>query len=140
MKGASLEPSATERAPLFRAAMKTPSSQSARGLRLKLYIAGRSPRSRRAIDNLREIADLALGEPCEIELIDVLEHPEQAERERILATPTLLKDFPLPRRRITGDLSDTEQVLRIIAPVRSATDVTELIGWLWKRMHSIEWC
>jgi hypothetical protein len=54
--------------------------------------------------------------PCEVEVIDVLQFPDLAERERVLATPTLLKESPLPRRRITGDLSDLEQVLRIIAP------------------------
>jgi hypothetical protein len=53
---------------------------------------------------------------CEVEVIDVVEAPERTERERILATPTLLKEFPPPRRRVTGDLSDLATVAPIIAP------------------------
>jgi circadian clock protein KaiB len=94
--------------------MKIDASEPVGGTRLKLYVAGRSTRSQRAIDNLQRIAEVSPGGHWDIEVIDVIEEPERAERERILATPTLLKDFPPPRRRVTGDMSDLERVVRII--------------------------
>jgi circadian clock protein KaiB len=84
--------------------------------RFTLFVAGNSARSRRAIQNIRQIVDSGLSGPCEVDVVDVLESPEEAERERILATPTLLRDHPPPRRRVTGDLSNREQVLGFIAP------------------------
>jgi circadian clock protein KaiB len=79
--------------------------------RLKLFITGQTARSSRAISNLRRICEEALGTAYELNIIDVLERPELAEEERILATPTLIREFPPPVRRIIGDLSDTNQVL-----------------------------
>lgn len=79
---------------------------------LKLFITGESLRSSRAINNLRRICEDELGTEYELIIIDVLERPQLAEDARILATPTLIKEFPLPVRRIIGDLSDTKQVLR----------------------------
>lgn len=79
--------------------------------RLKLFITGQTSRSSRAITNLRRICEDELGAGYELNIIDVLERPQLAEDERILATPTLIKEFPLPVRRIVGDLSDTKQVL-----------------------------
>lgn len=78
---------------------------------LRLYITGRTARSERAINNLREICEVDLGGGYDIEVIDVLEHPRLAEDEKILATPTLVKQLPLPVRKIIGDLSDRERVL-----------------------------
>ncbi len=78
---------------------------------LKLYITGQTPRSRSAIANLRRICEEELGGQYELSIIDVLERPRLAEDERILATPTLVKELPPPIRHIIGDLSDTEQVL-----------------------------
>ena len=78
---------------------------------LKLYVTGQTPRSRAAIHNLRRLCDEEFGGIYEVDVIDVLEAPEEAEREKILATPTLIKELPLPIRRIIGDLSNREQVL-----------------------------
>ncbi|MGZ5050435.1 MAG: circadian clock protein KaiB [Methylobacter sp.] len=78
---------------------------------LKLYIAGKTPRSESAIQNLRKICEENLDEKYEIEIIDILERPQLAEDERILATPTLIKSLPPPLRRLIGDLSETEKVL-----------------------------
>lgn len=79
---------------------------------LKLYVAGKSPRSKQAIENLsRVLEEEGLENRYEIEVIDILENPKLAENEKILATPTLIKKLPLPIRRIIGDLSDTERVL-----------------------------
>ena len=80
-------------------------------MRLKLYITGKTPRSERAIANLRRICDEDLGGAYEMVVIDVLEKPQLAEDEKILATPTLIKELPPPLRRIIGDLSDREKVL-----------------------------
>lgn len=79
--------------------------------KLRLYITGRTPQSQRAIDNLRAICEAQLAGVYEVDVIDVLEHPALAEREKILATPTLVKRLPEPVRKIIGDLSDRERVL-----------------------------
>jgi circadian clock protein KaiB len=78
---------------------------------LKLYVTGHTPQSGRAISNLRRICETELKDQYEMRVIDVLEHPQLAENERIIATPTLIKNLPPPLRRIIGDLSDTERVL-----------------------------
>ena len=78
-----------------------------------LFVAGSTPRTRRAVDNLRRLTE-DLGDPCEVEIIDVIADPARADDERILATPTLIKTSPLPRRRITGDLSDAAKVMGVI--------------------------
>jgi circadian clock protein KaiB len=78
---------------------------------LKLYVTGQSPCSQRAIANLRRICREGLAGEFEVVVIDVLERPQLAEDEKILATPTLVKEQPPPTRRIIGDLSDTGKVL-----------------------------
>ena len=78
---------------------------------LKLYITGQTPRSERAIANLRRICDEELKGQYEMMIIDILERPQLAEDETILATPMLIKQLPPPLRRIIGDLSDTEKVI-----------------------------
>ncbi|MBF0608671.1 MAG: circadian clock protein KaiB [Candidatus Magnetobacterium sp. LHC-1] len=78
---------------------------------LKLYVTGKTPRSERAIANLRDICEEELQDQYDMLIIDVLERPQLAEDEKILATPTLIKELPMPIRRIIGDLSDTEKVL-----------------------------
>jgi circadian clock protein KaiB len=78
---------------------------------LTLYVTGTSPRTRIAIDNLNRICKTELDGQYELEIVDVLEHPQRAEDEKILATPTLIKQLPPPLRRVIGDLSDKEKVL-----------------------------
>lgn len=78
---------------------------------LRLYVTGTSPRAQVAIANLRRICEQDLRGQYDLEIIDVLEHPEVAETEKILATPTLIKQLPPPLRRVIGDLSDKEKVL-----------------------------
>lgn len=79
---------------------------------LKLYITGRTPRSERCIANLQGICDRELQDEYVLDIIDVLEKPQLAEVDKILATPTLIKQLPLPVRRLIGDLSETEKVLK----------------------------
>lgn len=91
---------------------------------LKLYITGQSPRAERAIANLRRLCKEELEDRYEIEIIDVLEHPQLAEDDRILATPTLIKQLPPPLRRVIGDLSNRDKVL-LGLDVRSRNELGE---------------
>jgi circadian clock protein KaiB len=78
---------------------------------LKLYVTGKTPRAELAIANLRRVCEAELQGLYELQIIDVLEQPQLAEDDKILATPTLIKQLPLPLRRIIGDLSDKDKVL-----------------------------
>jgi circadian clock protein KaiB len=78
---------------------------------LRLYVTGQTPRTERAIANLRHICEHELAGSYEIEIIDVLERPQLAEDEKILATPTLVRLLPPPLRRVIGDLSESSKVL-----------------------------
>ena len=78
-------------------------------LLLTLFVSGRSARSQRAIANLRSLCE-HLGDSCELTIVDVLERPQAAEDEHILATPTLIRRRPLPPRRVIGDLTDRDKV------------------------------
>lgn len=78
---------------------------------LTLYVTGSSPRAKIAIANLQRLCEHELEGQYELEIVDVLEHPQRAEDEKILATPTLIKQLPLPLRRVIGDLSDKDKVL-----------------------------
>lgn len=77
---------------------------------LKLYVIGRTPRSQLAIANLQSLMRHLTGAGHEYEVIDILEKPELAEQERLLATPTLIKTVPAPAVRVIGDLSDIHAV------------------------------
>lgn len=77
---------------------------------LKLFVIGRTPRSQLAIANLQSLMRHLSGAGHEFEVIDILEKPELAEQERLLATPTLIKTVPAPPVRVIGDLSDTQAV------------------------------
>ncbi len=79
---------------------------------LKLYVTGRTARSERAITILRQLCEDELTDCYELTVIDVLERPQLAEDEKIVATPTLIKEVPPPFRRIIGDFSDREKILR----------------------------
>lgn len=78
---------------------------------LKLYVTGNTPRSEQAIRNIRQICDAELNEDYRLYIIDVLERPQLAEDEKIIATPTLIKELPPPLRRVIGDLNNREKVL-----------------------------
>ncbi|MDR3436297.1 circadian clock KaiB family protein [Telmatospirillum sp.] len=78
---------------------------------LRLYVAGSTKRSTRAIENTREVCDTYLKGRHELEVVDLYQHPEAAAREQIIAAPTLIRLFPVPLRRIIGDLSDRQRIL-----------------------------
>ena len=78
---------------------------------LKLYVTGHTPRTEKAVRTLQKICEEELKGLYELSVIDILQNPQLAEDEKILATPTLIKVIPQPLRRIIGDLSDREKVL-----------------------------
>jgi len=78
---------------------------------LRLYVAGQTPKSVAALDNLRRLCESHLAGRYEIEVIDLLVNPRLAAGDQILAVPTLVRKFPEPIRKIIGDLSNEERVL-----------------------------
>ncbi len=78
---------------------------------LRLYIAGVTPRSQRAIGTVKKICDEYIPGRCDLEIIDIYQQPKLAKGEQIIAVPTLIKKLPLPLRRVIGDMSDTEKFL-----------------------------
>ena len=79
--------------------------------RLRLYVAGQTPRCLAALANLRAFCDRHLENDYDIEVIDLKKHPHLAKSDQILAIPTLVRKLPEPMRKIIGDLSNTERVL-----------------------------
>ena len=88
---------------------------------LRLFVTGTSPRTERAIANLRAMCEQHLAGKYDLVIVDVLEHPDVAETERILATPTLIKVAPPPQRRVTGDLTDAAQVMMMLGIYSNTT-------------------
>ncbi len=78
---------------------------------LRLYVAGQTPKSLAAFANLKRICEEHLAGQYEIEVVDLLENPQLAAGDQILAIPTLVRQLPPPVRKIIGDLSNTERVL-----------------------------
>jgi circadian clock protein KaiB len=78
---------------------------------LRLYVAGQSPRSLRAFENLKELCETHLAGRYQIEIIDLMENPKLARGDQIVAVPTLVRKLPEPVRKIIGDLSDSDRVL-----------------------------
>jgi len=78
---------------------------------LRLYVAGKSPKSLAAFANLRKLCEQHLAGRYSIEVIDLLENPQLAEGDQIVAVPTLVRRLPEPLCKIVGDLSNTERTL-----------------------------
>lgn len=78
---------------------------------LRLYVAGQTPRSMSAFQNLKSICEEYLKGKYHIEVVDLMENPTLARGDQILAVPTLVRKLPQPIRKIIGDLSNTERVL-----------------------------
>jgi len=87
------------------------SDQAADRWNLRLYVAGQTPRSMTAFQNLKNICEEYLQGKYHIEVIDLMENPTLARGDQILAIPTLVRKLPQPIRKIIGDLSNTERVL-----------------------------
>lgn len=78
---------------------------------LKLYVAGQTPKSIAAFQNLTKICEKYVLHKYKIEVVDLLENPQLAKGDQILAVPALVRKLPVPVRKIIGDLSNTERVL-----------------------------
>jgi circadian clock protein KaiB len=78
---------------------------------LRLYVAGQSPKSLKAYANLVQLCEDQLDSRYEIEIVDLVKHPQLAAGDEIVAIPTLVRRLPSPIRKIIGDLSDTDRVL-----------------------------
>lgn len=78
---------------------------------LRLYVAGQSPKCVAAVENLKRICAEKLDVEYRIEIVDLLENPQLARGDQILAIPTLVRKLPEPMKKIIGDLSNTERVL-----------------------------
>ena len=89
----------------------TDASQRAEIAELRLYIAGQTPRSVTAFANLNRLCEEHLPGRYKIEVIDLIQHPQLAAGDQIVAIPTLVRKLPEPLRRIVGDLSNTERAL-----------------------------
>ena len=86
-----------------------------KGYVLRLFVAGHSTATERILQNLHELLEKNLGNPYTLKVIDVLTNPEQAESNQVSATPTLVKVWPHPVRRIVGDLDNVEKILQMLA-------------------------
>jgi circadian clock protein KaiB len=78
---------------------------------LRLFVAGMTPRSSRAIDAIKKLCDDELKGRYDLEVVDIYQQPDITKQEQILAVPMLIKKLPLPLRKIIGDMSDVERVL-----------------------------
>jgi circadian clock protein KaiB len=78
---------------------------------LRLYVTGITPKSTKAIANVKKICEEYLSGRYELEVIDIYQQPNLAKGEQIIAAPTLIKKLPLPLRKLIGDMSDTEKFL-----------------------------
>lgn len=81
------------------------------GYNLRLYVAGQTPKSLAAIANLKKLCETHLPGRYTIEVIDLMKDPALAQRDQIVAIPTLIRQLPEPLKRIIGDLSNAEKVL-----------------------------
>jgi circadian clock protein KaiB len=81
------------------------------GYNLRLYVAGQTPKSVAAIANLKKLCETHLPGRYTIEVIDLMKDPALAQRDQIVAIPTLIRQLPEPLKRIIGDLSNAEKVL-----------------------------
>jgi circadian clock protein KaiB len=78
---------------------------------LRLYVAGTTPKSVRAVANIKEICEGSLKDRYDLEVIDIYQQPILVKGEQIIAAPTLVKKLPLPLRKLIGDMSDSERIV-----------------------------
>jgi circadian clock protein KaiB len=98
--------------PTSRKTMKPDATHSINAVyKLRLYVAGQTPKSVMALKNLKQICEEHLKGQYSIEIVDLRQHPQLAKGDQILAVPTLVRRLPEPMKKIIGDLSNTERVL-----------------------------
>jgi len=91
--------------------LSNPESGQGELVLLRLFVAGNSPRSNQTIQTLRQLCDEHLPGRYQLEIVDIYQQPALARQEQILATPTLIRQMPLPKKILIGSLSQTERVL-----------------------------
>ena len=79
---------------------------------LQLYVSGMSQKSMEAIENIKRLCDVHLKDAFELEIIDLYKNPEAASEQQIIFSPSLVKQFPLPKKTLIGNFSDSEKVIR----------------------------
>jgi len=92
---------------------------------LKLFVSGTTAYSQRVQQTVRSVCDEELSDRYELSVIDVVAEPHRAEHDRVIATPTLIKSFPLPARRVVGDFSNRDELLSALDLAPSAQDGSE---------------
>lgn len=105
-------PEVSEREPDLSPA--SPAVHEPQGYVLRLFVSGNSAATERTLQTLHQLLEQSIGHPYTLKVIDVFKHPEQAEADQISATPTLIKIWPRPVRRIVGELDDVEKILRLL--------------------------
>jgi len=91
------------------------SHQNNRGYVLRLFIASNSINTNKTLDNIHHILEKGLSSPYTLKIIDITKNPEQAESNHISATPTLVRIWPKPIKRIVGELTDVERIIKIVS-------------------------
>lgn len=94
----------------------------AQGYVLRLFVSGNSSATERTLKNLHQLLEQSIARPYTLKVIDVFQHPDQAEFDQISATPTLVKVWPRPVRRLVGNLASVDQLLRLLGPLEDWTD------------------
>jgi circadian clock protein KaiB len=117
---------AKKQSPVGRAKARAGLSRRRIKYAMRLYVTGATPKSSRAISNLRKLCDEYLPGQYELQVIDVYQQPKLAREGQIIAAPTLVKSFPLPLRRFIGDMSNTKNLLTGLeirpAPAREGSE------------------
>jgi circadian clock protein KaiB len=108
---------------VMKAVAKSPTSRRRNKYVLRLFVAGATTRSRQAVLRVRQLCEAELKDNCILEVIDIYQQPELARKNQIVATPTLIKEFPRPVRRFIGNLLNTSGLfveLDLITPDKIA--------------------
>jgi circadian clock protein KaiB len=107
----------SEQAPKYYPPVKTVAKAPLKTYVLRLFVAGHSANTERILQNLHELLERSLGYPYTMKVVDVLTNPEQAEIDQVSATPTLVKVWPLPIRRLVGDLDNAGKILQMLGAI-----------------------
>lgn len=91
-----------------------PTEENVRGYVLRLFVAGSDLTTKRTLEMIHQMLEQELQSPYTLKVIDILKHPEQAEIDRVSATPTLVRVFPQPMRRIIGEFNDMQRLIQIV--------------------------
>jgi circadian clock protein KaiB len=89
--------------------------EPSQGYVLRLFVAGHNAATERILQNLHQLLEKSLQQPYTLKVVDIYKHPEQAEADQVAATPTLVKVWPKPVRRIAGDLNDASKILQMLS-------------------------